>query len=64
MDNDERMEEVETDVIEVIGPMSAMFNRHKALFCNGRRSGGCNFQEDFEPILERQNHHLINQARV
>ena len=24
---------------------------------------GRNFQEDFEPILERQNHHLINQAQ-
>ena len=59
-----RMEEVEDGRIEVIGPdvgdVTAGTRLHFAMIAE---VAGSNFQEDFEPILERQNHHLINQAQ-
>lgn len=59
-----RMEEVEDGRIEVIGPdvgdIAAGARLHFAMVAE---VAGRNFQEDFEPILERQNHHLINQAQ-
>ncbi len=59
-----RMEEVEDGRVEVIGPdvkdVPAGTRLHFAMVAE---VAGRNFQEDFEPILERQNHHLINQAQ-
>ncbi len=59
-----RMEEVEDGKVEVIGPnigdLPAGSQVHFAMVAE---VWGRNFQEDFEPILERQNHHLINQAQ-
>jgi acetyl-CoA synthase len=59
-----RMEEVEDGKVEVIGPdvtdVPAGTRLHFAMLAE---VAGRNFQEDFEPILERQNHHLINQAQ-
>lgn len=58
------MEEVEDGKIEVIGkdvgdvPPGSRLHFAMVAEVAGRR-----FQEDFEPILERQNHHLINQAQ-
>lgn len=58
------MEEVEDGRVEVIGPdvpdVDAGSRLHFAMVAE---VAGRNFQEDFEPILERQNHHLINQAQ-
>jgi acetyl-CoA synthase len=59
-----RMEEVEDGRVEVVGPdvkdVPAGTRLHFAMVAE---VAGRNFQEDFEPILERQNHHLINQAQ-
>ena len=59
-----RMEEVEDGKVEVIGPdvkdVKAGTRLHFAMVAE---VAGRSFQEDFEPILERQNHHLINQAQ-
>jgi len=59
-----RMEEVEDGRVEVVGPdvkdVAAGTRLHFAMVAE---VAGRNFQEDFEPILERQNHHLINQAQ-
>ncbi len=59
-----RMEEIEDGKIEIIGPdvgeVTAGTRLHFAMVAE---VAGRNFQEDFEPILERQNHHLINQAQ-
>lgn len=59
-----RMEEVEDGRVEVIGPnvgdVPVGSRLHFAMLAE---VAGRNFQEDFEPILERQNHHLINQAQ-
>ncbi len=59
-----RMEEVEDGHVEVIGPdvkdVSPGTRLHFAMVAE---VAGRAFQEDFEPILERQNHHLINQAQ-
>jgi acetyl-CoA synthase len=59
-----RMEEVEDGRVEVVGPdvkdVAAGTRLHFAMVAE---VAGRGFQEDFEPILERQNHHLINQAQ-
>ncbi len=59
-----RMEEVEDGRVEVTGPdvkdVPAGTRLHFAMVAE---VAGRGFQEDFEPILERQNHHLINQAQ-
>jgi acetyl-CoA synthase len=59
-----RMEEVEDGRVEVVGPdvgdVKAGTRLHFAMVAE---VAGRNFQDDFEPILERQNHHLINQAQ-
>jgi acetyl-CoA synthase len=58
------MEEVEDGKVELFGPnirdVSAGSRLHFAMVAE---VAGRSFQEDFEPILERQNHHLINQAQ-
>jgi acetyl-CoA synthase len=58
------MEEVEDGKVEVFGPnvgdVTAGSRLHFAMVAE---VAGRDFQEDFEPILERQNHHLINQAQ-
>jgi acetyl-CoA synthase len=59
-----RMEEIEDGKIEVIGPnIGDLPPGSKVHFAMVAEVSGRNFQEDFEPILERQNHHLINQAQ-
>jgi acetyl-CoA synthase len=59
-----RMEEVEDGKVEVIGKNVADVTPGTRLhFAMVAEVAGRNFQEDFEPILERQNHHLINQAQ-
>ncbi len=59
-----RMEEVEDAKVEVIGPdVSDVQPGTRLYFAMVAEVAGRNFQEDFEPILERQNHHLINQAQ-
>ena len=59
-----RMEEVEDGKVEVIGPNVGDVQAGSRLhFAMVAEVAGRNFQEDFEPILERQNHHLINQAQ-
>jgi acetyl-CoA synthase len=59
-----RMEEVEDGKIEITGPdvgdIKPGMRLHFALVAE---VAGRTFQEDFEPILERQNHHLMNQAQ-
>jgi acetyl-CoA synthase len=59
-----RMEEIEDGRIEIlghdVGEITAGTRLHFAMVAE---VAGRNFQEDFEPILERQNHHLINQAQ-
>lgn len=58
------MDEVEDGRIEVIGPDVGDTTPGSRLhFAMVAEVAGRNFQEDFEPILERQNHHLINQAQ-
>ncbi|MCX5806487.1 MAG: acetyl-CoA decarbonylase/synthase complex subunit alpha/beta [Proteobacteria bacterium] len=59
-----RMEEVEDGKVEVIGRNVADVAPGTRLhFAMVAEVAGRNFQDDFEPILERQNHHLINQAQ-
>lgn len=59
-----RMEDVEDGRVEVIGPDVGDIPPGSRLhFAMLAEVAGRNFQEDFEPILERQNHHLINQAQ-
>ncbi|MBA4418809.1 MAG: CO dehydrogenase/CO-methylating acetyl-CoA synthase complex subunit beta [Syntrophus sp. (in: bacteria)] len=59
-----RMEEVEDGKVEVIGPdVKDIQAGTRLYFAMVAEVAGRNFQEDFEPILERQNHHLINQAQ-
>jgi len=58
------MEEVEDGRVEVIGPdVTDIAPGTRLHFAMLAEVAGRNFQEDFEPILERQNHHLINQAQ-
>ena len=58
------MEEVEDGRFEVIGPdVTDIAPGTRLHFAMLAEVAGRNFQEDFEPILERQNHHLINQAQ-
>ena len=58
------MDEVEDGRIEVIGPdVGDVTPGTRLHFAMIAEVAGRNFQEDFEPILERQNHHLINQAQ-
>lgn len=58
------MEEVEDGRVEVIGPdVSDIQPGSRLHFAMVAEVAGRSFQEDFEPILERQNHHLINQAQ-
>jgi acetyl-CoA synthase len=59
-----RMEEVEDGRIDVLGPnIGDVVPGTRLDFAMVAEVAGRNFQEDFEPILERQNHHLINQAQ-
>ncbi len=59
-----RMEEVEDGRVEVVGPnIDDVHPGSQVHFAMVAEVAGRNFQEDFEPILERQNHHLINQAQ-
>ncbi|HOV91134.1 MAG TPA: acetyl-CoA decarbonylase/synthase complex subunit alpha/beta [Syntrophorhabdaceae bacterium] len=59
-----RMDEVEDGRIEIIGKDVTNVEPGSRLhFAMVAEVAGRNFQEDFEPILERQNHHLINQAQ-
>jgi len=59
-----RMEEVEDSKVEVIGPdVTDVLAGTRLDFAMVAEVAGRSFQEDFEPILERQNHHLINQAQ-
>ena len=59
-----RMEEVEDGKVEVIGPnIDDVPAGSRVHFAMVAEVAGRAFQEDFEPILERQNHHLINQAQ-
>lgn len=59
-----RMEEVEDGKVEVTGPdVSDVPPGTRLYFAMVAEVAGRNFQDDFEPILERQNHHLINQAQ-
>ena len=59
-----RMDEVEDGKIEVIGPditdVPAGSKLPLAIYVE---VAGRQMQEDFEPILERQIHHLINYAQ-
>jgi acetyl-CoA synthase len=59
-----RMEEVEDGRIEVEGPdVKDVAPGTRLHFAMVAEVAGRTFQEDFEPILERQNHHMINQAQ-
>jgi acetyl-CoA synthase len=59
-----RMDEVEDGRVEVVGPDIGDIEAGSRLpFAMKAEVAGRGFQEDFEPILERQNHHLINQAQ-
>ena len=59
-----RMEEVEDGKVEVIGlDVTDVLAGTRLDFAMVAEVAGRSFQEDFEPILERQNHHLINQAQ-
>jgi acetyl-CoA synthase len=58
------MDEVEDGRVEVIGPeVTDVQAGSRLYFALVAEVAGRNFQDDFEPILERQNHHLINQAQ-
>ncbi len=58
------MEEVEDGRVIVEGPdVKDVTPGTRLHFAMVAEIAGRNFQEDFEPILERQNHHLINQAQ-
>lgn len=59
-----RMEEVEDGKIEVIGPeITDVPERSTLPLAIVVEIAGRQMQEDFEPILERQIHHLINYAQ-
>ncbi|MFQ5996020.1 MAG: acetyl-CoA decarbonylase/synthase complex subunit alpha/beta [Dehalococcoidales bacterium] len=59
-----RMEEVEDGKIEVIGPEITDVQAGSQLpLAIAVEVAGRNMQEDYEPILERQIHHLINYAQ-
>jgi acetyl-CoA synthase len=59
-----RMDEVEDGRIEVIGPeLSDVEAGSKLPLAIAVEVAGRNMQEDYEPILERQIHHLINYAQ-
>jgi acetyl-CoA synthase len=59
-----RMEEVEDGRIEVIGPeLKDVEPGAKLPMAIVAEVAGRNMQEDYEPILERQIHHLINYAQ-
>ncbi|MFH1016468.1 MAG: acetyl-CoA decarbonylase/synthase complex subunit alpha/beta, partial [Chloroflexota bacterium] len=59
-----RMEEVEDGRIEVIGPeLKDVKAGAKLPMAIVAEVAGRNMQEDYEPILERQIHHLINYAQ-
>jgi acetyl-CoA synthase len=59
-----RMEEVEDGKIEVIGPeMADVEAGAKLPLAIAVEVAGRNMQDDYEPILERQIHHLINYAQ-
>jgi len=59
-----RMDEVEDGKIEVIGPELADIPAGSQLpMAIAVEVTGRNMQEDYEPILERQIHHLINYAQ-
>ncbi|MBA7622288.1 Carbon monoxide dehydrogenase/acetyl-CoA synthase subunit alpha [subsurface metagenome] len=59
-----RMDEVEDGKIEVIGPELADIPAGSQLpMAIAVEVAGRNMQEDYEPILERQIHHLINYAQ-
>ncbi|MEE9366379.1 MAG: CO dehydrogenase/CO-methylating acetyl-CoA synthase complex subunit beta, partial [Dehalococcoidales bacterium] len=59
-----RMDEVEDGKIEVIGPEIADIPADSKLpLAIAVETAGRNMQEDYEPILERQIHHLINYAQ-
>ncbi len=58
------MEEVEDGRVDVIGKdVTDVEPGSRLHFAMVAEVAGRRFQEDFEPILERQNHHLINQAQ-
>ena len=57
------MEEIEDGKIEVVGKEIDEFERGVTIpFAIWVQVAGRKFQKDFEPIIERQFHHLINQA--
>jgi acetyl-CoA synthase len=59
-----RMDEVEDGKIEVIGPeITDVQAGAKLPMAIAVEVAGRNMQEDYEPILERQIHHLINYAQ-
>jgi len=59
-----RLEEVEDGKIEVIGPELTDVQTGSTLpMAIAVEVAGRNMQEDYEPILERQIHHLINYAQ-
>ena len=61
-----RMDEVEDGKVEVIGPEITDCHRQVAKrlpLAIVVEVAGRQMQEDFEPILERQIHHLINYAQ-
>jgi acetyl-CoA synthase len=59
-----RMDEVEDGKIEVIGPeITDVPANSKLPLAIAVEVAGRNMQEDYEPILERQIHHLINYAQ-
>jgi acetyl-CoA synthase len=59
-----RMEEVEDGKVEVIGPELADIKAGSRLpLAIAVEVAGREMQDDFEPILERQIHHLINYAQ-
>jgi acetyl-CoA synthase len=59
-----RMDEVEDGKIEVIGPeLTDITAGDKLPLAIVVEVAGRNMQEDYEPILERQIHHLINYAQ-
>jgi acetyl-CoA synthase len=55
------MNEIEDGKVEIVGPDIGDFKEGDAFpMAIYMRVAGREFQEDFEPILERQTHHLIN----
>jgi acetyl-CoA synthase len=59
-----RMEEVEDGKVEVIGPeLTDVEPGSRLPFAIAVEVAGREMQDDFEPILERQIHHLINYAQ-